>query len=179
MNPVSRVSLRIPCLSTPWEALLVTAVNAGCLWWFTWLQMVTVWFFGVPGWSFHLSSVWALQYYRPVDPFRLSVPELFLTISCGLTVLSIGLTIRSAWGKPGGARMIFVVCLFGGLMCGFAGTVLKWRTLHLEQLEGTIRYLDRELQERAEDPEWIEFLRAQQKQCRDELEWQRKDLRRD
>lgn len=156
MKTVSSVSLPIPYRPTPWGELLVTAVNATCLWTFTWLQAVTVYFFGIPGWSFHLSAARALSYYEPLNAFRVSLPQLFFWSSLAMAGLCLSFTVKAVRGKPGGIRMIAVVLFFATLSCGFSALVLRWRLLHLEHLEAAVRFFDQSEEEWFEPEEWAQ-----------------------
>jgi hypothetical protein len=172
MNSISPVSLRPPYQPSPWGELLVTAVNAGCLWWFTWMQFLMVWFFGVPAWTFHLSSIWALEHYKPLELVPLSLPELFMVLSLALAALCLFFTIRAVWRRPGGVQMILVVSFFAGILCWFSGTVLSWRIAHVEQLEGMIRYFDTAEERWFEPDEWT----IDREVYQNIIDWHRHDM---
>ncbi|MBK1826388.1 hypothetical protein [Haloferula rosea] len=171
MNLISRVSLPPPYRPSPWAELMVTAVNAGCLWWFTWMQMVAAWIYGVPGFSGGRSSIISLVFYEPAGDFPWSLAGIFLVLSVLLAVFCLMATYQMVRGKPGSSRMMAVVGFFAVILLGFSCYVQQGQKRHVEALEWYIRTED-ELGGEWYGGEWDkerEFLREAIKRHRQDM----------
>ncbi|MDP1589731.1 MAG: hypothetical protein Q8M07_18400 [Prosthecobacter sp.] len=115
------------------EAFTLTMVNVGCLWSWTWMQFVTLYWYGIPWFAFDVES--ALIFYLPVRHGSLSLPELFLLLSAiGVAILVLAAVVftRNARGR---LRMLLVLAFFSTLTLGFGWKILGWWALHLETAE--------------------------------------------
>ena len=72
---------------TAWTSAMV---DAGCLWWFLWMQFVAAFFYGLPLFGNLFDATFAIRYYLPPEGWGVTVPELFLAASIGLAVLAVG-----------------------------------------------------------------------------------------
>lgn len=72
------------------EAVTLSIVNAGCLWWLTWLQFVTAMFYGLPVITFNPAH--NLGYYVAPDGWPTNLPTLFLIV----TVLAVLILFSAA-----------------------------------------------------------------------------------
>lgn len=116
-------------------ALTSAMVDAGCLWWFFWMQFVTATYYGLPWFGGPSGSIFAIRYYVPPEGRGCTVPELFLAASIGLSVLALGRCLVMSRGAGGRLRMMFLVLVSAALVVGFAWCVLSWRNIHRASLE--------------------------------------------
>lgn len=142
------------------NALTLAIIDAGCLWWLTWMQFVTAFWFGLP--LFTMDRRWSLTamcYYLPPEGGEYSVPELFLAASIGLSLLALGRCFVMSKGARGRIRILFLVSLFASIAVGFSWSVVTWRNYHLMNVE----YLRSHMSQYPEYAGFPESLREQQK----------------
>lgn len=138
------------------EALTLTLVNIGCLWAWTWMQMLSVFWHGLP--LFTTDVELALLYYEPIDRWGLSLPELFFFLTIGGVAVLIPAAFFFTRNVTGGRMMLVILVVCSASALGFSGQVLQWRKFHKINAALEILIFNERLQRR-QAPEYSEDYR--------------------
>lgn len=100
------------------EAVTLSMFNAGCLLWWTYLQFVTAYFFGLP--FMEPDSARMIRYYAVPEGMLVNVPTAFFAITVvGVTCLALGTPILLANSRAK-FRQIFLLAIFSVITLGFS-----------------------------------------------------------
>ncbi len=112
------------------EAVALSIINSGCLWWWTWLQFVTSVYFGLP--FLDPDPARNLWYYVPAGGWPVNVPSLFFYITClwvGTLFLSMPIFLSKSRAK---IRQIFLMAVFSLISLGFSFYIFKMEEVQYE-----------------------------------------------
>tara|TARA_R110002096_G_scaffold253095_1_gene445988 strand:- start:679 stop:1170 length:492 start_codon:yes stop_codon:yes gene_type:complete len=134
-------------------AVSLSVVNSGCLWWWTWMQFVTAFFYGLPLLTFDPAHT--LWYYVPPDGWSTNLPKMFLGISIlAVLILLLGTPIILA-GSKAKIRQILLLGIFSTIAVGFSLVITlaeeDWYQSAKNELEW---YRGDDLPWWASDPKW-------------------------
>lgn len=109
--------------SKDFQAFTLTIINAGCLWWWFWLQYVTSLFFGLPFFSRYPEAN-LVQYTAP-DGWPVNLPTLFWMISLVWVIaLGMGVPVYLA-GARAKVPQIVILLVFSMIVLGFSGWLVS------------------------------------------------------
>ncbi|MCB1088942.1 MAG: hypothetical protein KDM63_18045 [Verrucomicrobiae bacterium] len=106
------------------EAVTLSIVNAGCLWWLTWMQFVTAEFFGLPIVSFNPGH--CLWYYVTPEGWPTNLPRLFQIVTV-MAVFTLFLAMPAyLTGSKGKGRQVLLVSVFSMIAIWFSSFIARY-----------------------------------------------------
>ncbi|NLT71551.1 MAG: hypothetical protein GXX91_12785 [Verrucomicrobiaceae bacterium] len=112
------------------EAVALSILHSGCLWWWTHIQFVTAVFFGLP--FLRPDVIGVLWFYVPAPGWPVNVPTLFFCITVlGVVTLFLAMPMilsgsRAKW------RQILLMSLFSLIALGFSFYIFASEDAHYE-----------------------------------------------